>query len=206
MMVVESFTSGQTPERASIDPVSLFTHIVQQVLSQLAHQYGLSDSRGGPSEELIAVALGNRLAQAIVSEDQSRARHRSAENPWGDEFTDADELIERNSDLAAALGACDCWGFSVDCSVCDGAGAPGWALPDRRLFSTYVHPALRAMTQYGASSSPKGQSTNQRNGASPSYQRPEEAKSPQPDAPQSGIRGVDGTDGEGSSDVRYLDR
>jgi hypothetical protein len=32
-----------------------------------------------------------------------------------------------------------------DCENCLGAGTPGWAMPDRRLFSTLIRPALRAL-------------------------------------------------------------
>src|SRR5688500_15458651 len=57
-----------------------------------------------------------------------------------------EELLDRNSSLAAALGACDCWGAAPHCPICEGEGSPGWMLPDRELFKVYVQPALSIMT------------------------------------------------------------
>jgi hypothetical protein len=54
-----------------------------------------------------------------------------------------DELADRNRDLAAALGACpECWGADTRCTVCRGKGRPGSKLPHKKLFETYVLPAL----------------------------------------------------------------
>jgi hypothetical protein len=55
-------------------------------------------------------------------------------------------LIDRNVLVAAAVGACDCWGDDLDCSFCAGAGGPAWITPDRRLFVEYVYPAVRALS------------------------------------------------------------
>ena len=62
-------------------------------------------------------------------------------------------LAERDSELAAALGACACWGEREDCEACGGAGHPGWRLPDQELFSALVVPALLTLTQSTASES-----------------------------------------------------
>ena len=60
-----------------------------------------------------------------------------------------EELVDRNLILAAALGACDCWGTVPDCRVCSGAGGSGWADPEPALFAEYVAPALaRAAEQH----------------------------------------------------------
>lgn len=45
--------------------------------------------------------------------------------------------------LAAALGACECWGQDSECGLCGGAGTPGWTTPDQQLFEEYVMPAVR---------------------------------------------------------------
>lgn len=52
-------------------------------------------------------------------------------------------LRERNEDLAAALGACACWGDDLACPACGGDGAPGWRAPDVPLLRAYALPALR---------------------------------------------------------------
>ncbi len=44
--------------------------------------------------------------------------------------------------LAAALGACDCWGLAPDCAICAGEGTSGWTEPDVDLFREFVGPAL----------------------------------------------------------------
>ena len=48
--------------------------------------------------------------------------------------------------LAAALGACDCWGMRSDCPVCAGEGTSGWTEPDVELFQEFVGPALARLS------------------------------------------------------------
>lgn len=52
-------------------------------------------------------------------------------------------LQTRNLVLAAALGACDCWGENPDCVDCSGQGTPGWEDPDPLLFREFVSPAIK---------------------------------------------------------------
>jgi hypothetical protein len=58
------------------------------------------------------------------------------------------EQMGRNSALARALGACDCWGEFATCQVCHGRGASGWRPPDRASFDVLVRPVLRRMKQH----------------------------------------------------------
>ena len=55
-------------------------------------------------------------------------------------------LLDRNVLLAAALGACDCWGQQVDCPICSGEGRAGWVEPDPGLYAEYVEPAVVRMS------------------------------------------------------------
>lgn len=138
-----------------LNPLSLLESIFQQVVNQLAREENFA---GGdrPPEELIASALGQRIARMIM-EDQSpqaiRGRHLAP--VFADDGLDDDdpaydeELADRNLSLAAALGACDCWGQEDGCPVCDGIGGPGWLPPDRQLFAAYVYPAMRAVQRAG---------------------------------------------------------
>ncbi len=48
---------------------------------------------------------------------------------------------DQNELLAAALGACDCWGHDPACATCLGEGSAGWIPPDRGLYEEYVAPA-----------------------------------------------------------------
>lgn len=53
------------------------------------------------------------------------------------------ELIDRNTELAAALGACpECWGENQSCSACHGRGVPGALKPDKKCFDYYIAPLL----------------------------------------------------------------
>jgi hypothetical protein len=149
-MTAAGANAGLLLQRLMADPGALVERVVQPVLEQLWRD-GADDDGDTPPDLLIATALGNRLAQ-VVAREQPPA-------PGGLHTADAglkrdrarhDRLVERNSDLAAALGACDCWGEQLDCRFCEGAGAPGWVLPERRMFATYVYPAVRAVKRLGA--------------------------------------------------------
>lgn len=54
-------------------------------------------------------------------------------------------LVDGNLLLAAALGACECWGHEPDCRECGGDGVTGWLPPDPQLFRELVAPALSRM-------------------------------------------------------------
>jgi hypothetical protein len=57
------------------------------------------------------------------------------------------DLREVNDATAAALGACRiCWGGNRSCPVCGGHGRPGANLPDLRLYSELVRPAVERMS------------------------------------------------------------
>jgi len=47
--------------------------------------------------------------------------------------------------LAAALGACECWGMRADCDACQGHGSAGWTEPDPDLFAEFVQPAVATL-------------------------------------------------------------
>ena len=61
------------------------------------------------------------------------------------ELKNYEDLKQRNSALAKALGACECWGEDPNCFSCLGEGSPGWNIPDKNLFLVFVVPALKAM-------------------------------------------------------------
>jgi hypothetical protein len=141
---------NELPERVIPDLFALCQRVLQQVLDQLAREYAVGDAADEPPEETIAIALGNRLTQMLVDGNASAASEWSATSDEAEVSPSYDELLDRDVALATALGACDCWGEQADCPICRGAGRPGWELPDRRLFVTYVRPALRALPKRGA--------------------------------------------------------
>jgi len=58
---------------------------------------------------------------------------------------EAETEIDTNLVLAAALGACRCWGLRADCEVCAGQGCTGWVRPDSELFDELIQPAVARM-------------------------------------------------------------
>jgi hypothetical protein len=50
--------------------------------------------------------------------------------------------VDINLLLAAALGACECWGLRQQCPMCSGQGSSGWIQPDAELFTEFVQPAV----------------------------------------------------------------
>ena len=49
--------------------------------------------------------------------------------------------------LAAALGACECWGLRGDCDLCRGLGSAGWTEPVPELFEEFVAPAIAKLSE-----------------------------------------------------------
>jgi hypothetical protein len=65
--------------------------------------------------------------------------------------SELETLRARLDDLAHALGACPtCWGGEAQCRNCRGRGQPGFAIPDRPLFTRLIVPGLRTMRAYEA--------------------------------------------------------
>jgi hypothetical protein len=65
--------------------------------------------------------------------------------------------INTNLLLAAALGACECWGLDVGCAGCLGHGSAGWTVPDLELFGEFVQPAITKLS--GAAAGPSAGSS-----------------------------------------------
>jgi hypothetical protein len=117
------------------DPAGLIDRVLARAAGQLAHDAVNADGSDEPPADVIASALGDWLARTITSGDGGQ----ETDSEWLSHYQ---ELLDRNSALAAALGACDCWGQDRGCPVCNGVGIPGWLLPDEGLFAAYVQPAV----------------------------------------------------------------
>jgi hypothetical protein len=72
----------------------------------------------------------------------------------GSESAAQEALTDRNVLLAAALGACDCWGEDTGCPGCGGVGSAGWVPPDPELYAEYVAPAVRRTSPDGPQADP----------------------------------------------------
>jgi hypothetical protein len=79
---------------------------------------------------------------------------------------DVDESpIEMTILLAAALGACECWGLQPGCARCRGQGSAGWIQPDAELFGEFVKPAIARLPDVPATGN--GRRTSVKSGEYP---------------------------------------
>jgi hypothetical protein len=140
------------------DAIMLVERVLQHAQEQLTD--GSPGGDGSPDEVVVA-ALGNRLAQ-MFSDDGSGVGEWPGTGTNADDLSHYEELVDRNSVLAAALGACDCWGHHQSCPFCDGIGGPGWTVPDERLFASYVRPALAVRNISAATLSPNSETQSRR--------------------------------------------
>jgi hypothetical protein len=62
-----------------------------------------------------------------------------------DEWAADQTPVDTNILVAAALGACECWGLRADCGSCQGQGTAGWTRPDPELFEEFVRPAIKRL-------------------------------------------------------------
>ena len=129
--------------RVGSDPLALVGRVLEQVAGQLAPEEVRAGAGDTPPDELVVAVLADHLARMLTGENpEETGGPQMGEDPgW---LAHYHTLLERNSVLAAALGACDCWGQDRNCPICEGGGRPGWALPDEPLFAAYVEPAVSA--------------------------------------------------------------
>lgn len=136
------------------DPSAFLQRVMEQTLIKSPNLIAtLAAQDEGTREATVIDLLSDRLA-AILETNEPRTSKReedSESNLSPDVLAWYEDLATRNAALAAALGACDCWG-QVECTVCHGTGGPGWTLPDKRLFSYFVRPALEVLNRLRASS------------------------------------------------------
>jgi hypothetical protein len=121
-------------ERILPDP----SGFAQRLLLQLMAQFGQSAEPGasafGSSASAFYTAATHHDATAsniVITPEESAA----------DEAQPGTSLL-----LAAALGACECWGLRADCDVCQGQGSAGWTEPVPELFDEFVGPAAAKLT------------------------------------------------------------
>jgi hypothetical protein len=110
-------------DRVLPDPRGFAGRLLQQAITQ----YGLLDQ---PAPTTCYAAEDVTLGEDVIVADQ-----------WAVDQTP----IDTNILLAAALGACECWGLRADCDVCQGQGSAGWAHPDPELFEEFVRPAIERL-------------------------------------------------------------
>jgi hypothetical protein len=117
-------------ERVLPDP----SGFAQRLLLQLMAQFGQSAEPGANAFSSGA----NAFYTATAEEDMTASEiFLAPERESPDEAPASTNML-----LAAALGACECWGLRADCDVCQGRGSAGWTEPVPELFDEFVGPAI----------------------------------------------------------------
>jgi hypothetical protein len=121
-------------ERVLPDP----SGFAQRLLLQLMSLYGQSATR--PASAVYSDA--DAFYTTDLAEDTA-----ATETVIASDTPAADETpIDTSLLLAAAVGACECWGLQASCYVCQGRGSAGWTVPDPELYDEFVRPALARLT------------------------------------------------------------
>ena len=103
------------------------TRFAQRLVTQFVTQWGAVTEPGAATVD--TTAWDGHVEASRTFERTARSAQDEA-------------LVKTNGLLAAALGACACWGFDTDCPLCRGQGCTGWTQPDRELFEEFVAPAI----------------------------------------------------------------
>lgn len=116
-------------------------------LEGLLEQMGIEDPASRQRLQLLAQLMENNQADSLEeSEEKERIRQQRqqrARQKLRRLQREHEILLDRNEELAAALGACPaCWGENRACQICRGRGKPGYLPPEEEAFSEYVMPAL----------------------------------------------------------------
>jgi hypothetical protein len=114
----------------------------QRVLLQLMAQFGESAEPGASTFNSTASAFYTAATQEDFAASNVVI---TPEQPDADDAPAGTNLL-----LAAALGACECWGLRADCDLCQGAGSAGWTDPVPELFDEFVGPALAKLSDVPA--------------------------------------------------------
>ncbi|MEL6257184.1 MAG: hypothetical protein AAFR87_34635 [Bacteroidota bacterium] len=135
----------------SPDLNEFFQKVFEKAISQspILANILIQDDRD-KSENFLIEVLGEKLASLFVEDNQeereeSEVIHQSLSE---DILLNYHFLLEKNEMLAAALGACHCWGEQEGCPDCGGEGLAGWKAPDIQLYRYLVLPANRTLRQF----------------------------------------------------------
>jgi hypothetical protein len=99
---------------------------------------------------------GRGLGEAVPDLANALGHDTVVVTPSSSDDAPHDVVNECNLLLAAALGACRCWGMQSTCPLCKGCGSSGWVEPEQDLFQEFVGPAVERLSR-GDSTSRDGQ-------------------------------------------------
>jgi len=114
----------------------------QRLLMQLMAQFGEAAEPGARTFNSTASAFYTATTEQDFAASNVVI---TPEHPAADEAPAGTNLL-----LAAALGACECWGLRADCDQCQGAGSAGWTDPVPELFDEFAGPALARLSDVSA--------------------------------------------------------
>jgi hypothetical protein len=129
------------------DVLALVSKVIDRAVEKSGHALPSSPpgAAPGPGTDALVDLLASHLLSVLGVGGAAGGSGRPSSSEL--EQLCADQMA-RNSALARALGACDCWGELGACPVCQGRGASGWRPPDRAAFDALVRPVLRKMKQH----------------------------------------------------------
>jgi hypothetical protein len=105
----------------------------QRLALQVMTQWGQAAAQGtGSSYPSPASSASSAQGDIVITLDQREPDETS---------------VDTNLLLAAALGACECWGLRAECEICRGNGSAGWLKPDPELFEEFVQPAVDRLSR-----------------------------------------------------------
>jgi hypothetical protein len=128
-------------DRMLPDPKGFAGRLLQQAVTQ----YGLLPE---PAPAAAYTAEDAMPGEDIILADSWPASQAPADQAPADQAPADINLL-----VAAALGACTCWGWQPGCDMCHGQGSAGWTRPDPELFDEFVKPATERL----AAAPPGGQ-------------------------------------------------
>lgn len=125
-------------ERALPDPSGFMRRLLLQLMAQLGQS-------GTPDADTFSSAA--RIFHAPAGGEDATASKIviTPEEPDAGQEPDGINIL-----LAAALGACECWGLRDDCDLCHGLGSAGWTQPIPELFDEFVGPAIARLPDVSA--------------------------------------------------------
>jgi hypothetical protein len=129
-------------ERVLPDPTGFARRLLLQVMAQL----GQFAEPGAGAGEGAAYLGADAFYAAATAPDGAVSETVIAPDPPAAD----DAIIDTNMLLAAALGACECWGSRPGCPLCQGQGSAGWTQPDPELFEELVGPAIAKLSDIPA--------------------------------------------------------
>jgi hypothetical protein len=136
------------------DPTSFFQKLMEQVMIKSPGlAVTLMNQKQGSQEQFLLDLLSERLSKLLTADPDSKPAEPSVVEDLVTEdgideqslLADYEFLVNKNSQLASALGACECWGEDSGCPVCQGEGMPGWTRPETQAYSFFIRPAMKAL-------------------------------------------------------------